>query len=136
MDKNFAWLTQKIEYPKSNKGNLTPPHTVWLNCKVIKKGDPLPPNFCITPPVQVYSPFLAKNFVPLPQVTQFSEGPLICFLIIARLQPLQINFKVRKYSLRSSYQQEFLNSPSSVSAMRLKSSVLLLLSFSIFANFL
>ena len=43
-----------------------------LNCKVIKK--------VAIPPFQVYSPFLAKNFEPLPppplsQVTQFLEGP-------------------------------------------------------------
>ena len=36
----------------------------------------MPPNFYINPPFQIYLPFLAKNFVPLPpQVTQFSEGP-------------------------------------------------------------
>ena len=27
MDENLAWLTQKTEDPKSNKGNLTFPHT-------------------------------------------------------------------------------------------------------------
>ena len=31
MDQNLAWLTQKIEEPKSNKGNLTfPSHTVSM----------------------------------------------------------------------------------------------------------
>ena len=36
LDENLAWLTQKTEDPKSNKGNLTPPppppptHTVNL----------------------------------------------------------------------------------------------------------
>ena len=40
LDENLAWLVQKTEDPKSNKGNLTfPTHTVnviELNCKVIK----------------------------------------------------------------------------------------------------
>ena len=27
MDENLEWLTQKTEDLKSNKGNLTPPHT-------------------------------------------------------------------------------------------------------------
>ena len=27
LDENLAWLTQKTEDPKSNKGNLTPPPT-------------------------------------------------------------------------------------------------------------
>ena len=44
LDKNLAWLTQKTEDPKSNKGNLTfPPHTVnmtELNCKVLNNSPP------------------------------------------------------------------------------------------------
>ena len=48
---------------------------MWLNCKVIKKVAP-PPHFYISPPFEVYPPFLAKGFVPPPlQVTQFLEGP-------------------------------------------------------------
>ena len=75
LDENLAWLTQKTEDPKSNKGNLTfPPHTVnmtELNCKVIENGYPSP------------SPFLGLSLLsskkivspPPPQVTQFLEGP-------------------------------------------------------------
>ena len=46
---------------------------IELNCKVIKKV--ASPHFYINPPFQVYTPFLAKKFVPPPQVTQFLEGP-------------------------------------------------------------
>ena len=46
---------------------------MWLNCKVTKKLQP--PISTSTPPFQVYPPFLAKNFVPPPQVTQFLESP-------------------------------------------------------------
>ena len=57
LDEILAWLTQKTEDPKSNKGNLTfPPHTVnmiKLNCKVIENGNPPPPPFLHQPP----SPF-------------------------------------------------------------------------------
>ena len=65
LDENLAWLTQKTEDLKSNKGNLTSrPHTVnmiELNCKIIKKvATPPPPLF------QVYPPFLAKNVVHPP----------------------------------------------------------------------
>ena len=60
LDKNLAWLTQKTEDPKGNKGNLTfPPHTVnmtELNCKVLNNSPP--------PFLQIYSPSLAKEFVP------------------------------------------------------------------------
>ena len=70
LDENLAWLTQKTEDPKSNKGNLTsPPHTVnviELNCKVIESGNP--PISTSTP-----SPFLGlsllsskKNCTPPP----------------------------------------------------------------------
>ena len=48
-------------------------NVIELNCKVVKKV--ATPHFYINPPFQVYSPFLAKNFVPLPQVTQFLEVP-------------------------------------------------------------
>ena len=47
-----------------------------LNCKVMKMWQPS--HFYINPPpFQDYSPFLAKFLVPppLPQVTQFLEGP-------------------------------------------------------------
>ena len=50
LDENLAWLTQKTEDPKSNKGNLTfPPHTInviELNCKILNNpptfSDPFP----------------------------------------------------------------------------------------------
>ena len=62
LDENLAWLTQKTEDLKSNKGNLTfLPHTVnviELNCKIIKKVAPPPPP---------------------PQVTQLLEGPTLSF---------------------------------------------------------
>ena len=73
LDENLAWLTQKTEDLKSNKGNLTfLPHTVnviELNCKIIKNVAPPPPFSGLSPP------FLEKNFVPPPQqVTQYLEG--------------------------------------------------------------
>ena len=37
---------------------------MWSNCKVIEKWQP--PISTSTPPFKVYSPFLAKNFEPLP----------------------------------------------------------------------
>ena len=70
MVENLAWLTQKTEDPKSNKGNHT--QNIWLNCEEIKKWQP--PISRSTPPFQVYPHFLAKNFVPS-QVTHFLEGP-------------------------------------------------------------
>ena len=45
---------------------------------------PPPPPLISTstlPPLQVYPPFLAKNFVPPPQVNQFSEGPTPPFMM-------------------------------------------------------
>ena len=81
MDENLAWLTQKTEDLKSNKGNLTsPPHTVnviELNCKVIKKVATPPPPFPFLhqPPLfRFIPPFLAKNFAPPYQMTQFLEA--------------------------------------------------------------
>ena len=57
------------------KGILLSSHTheMWLNCKVIKSGNP---HFYITPPppFHIYLPFLVKNFVPS-QVTQLLQGP-------------------------------------------------------------
>ena len=48
-----------------------------LNCEVMKKVATTPPPptpiSTSTPPFQVYSPFLAKNF-ETPQVTQYLEG--------------------------------------------------------------
>ena len=65
LDENLAWLTQKTEDLKSNKGNLTfLPHTVnviELNCKIIKKVAPPPPPFSGLSP-----PFLEKNLSPPP----------------------------------------------------------------------
>ena len=46
---------------------------MWLNCKLKKKCPPAP-HFYIELPFQAYPPFLAKNFVPPLQVTQFLEG--------------------------------------------------------------
>ena len=64
LDENLAWLTQKTEDLKSNKGNLTfLPHTVnviELNCKIIKKVAPPPPFSGLSPP------FLEKNLSPTP----------------------------------------------------------------------
>ena len=58
LDKNLAWLTQKTEDPKSNKGNLTflthSVNVIELNCKVLNK----PSLF------QIYSPFLVKISYP------------------------------------------------------------------------
>ena len=83
LDENHPWLTQKTEDPTSNKGNLTFPHTQYinvieLNCKVIKKvAIPSPPISTSTPPplFQVYPPFLGKNFVPpLPRDSIFRRS--------------------------------------------------------------
>ena len=64
LDENLAWLTQKTEDLKSNKGNLTfLPHTVnvtELNCKIIKKVAP-PPLFRFIPPT-----LSIKKFGPPP----------------------------------------------------------------------
>ena len=78
VDENLTWLTQKTEDPKYNKGNLTfPPHTVnviKLNCKVLKKVAYHP--FLHQPPLSRFIlPLYQKNCTPLPQVTQFLEGP-------------------------------------------------------------
>ena len=75
LDENLAWLTQKTEEPKCNKGNFTfPQHTqeMQLNSKVIKKWQPT--HFYINPLFMLIPPFLATFLVP-PQVTQFLEGP-------------------------------------------------------------
>ena len=59
LDDNLAWLTQKTEDPKSNKGNLSfPPHTVnviELNCKVIESGNP---------PISTSTPLPIFRFIP------------------------------------------------------------------------
>ena len=80
LDENLAWLTEKTEDPKSNKGNLNfLPQTVnviELNCKVIKKV--ATPTFLHPPPPPFsgLSPLSRKTFcTPSPQVTQFLEGP-------------------------------------------------------------
>ena len=57
LDENLAWLTQKTE-------DLPPP-----------PPPPPAPISTSTPPFQVYPPFLAKHFLPTPQVSQFLEGP-------------------------------------------------------------
>ena len=66
----------------SNKGNLTfPRHTVnviELNCKVIKKWQPLISTSTSSPIFRFLPPFLAKKLcTPPPQVTQFLEGPTL-----------------------------------------------------------
>ena len=52
VDETLAWLTQKTEDRKSNKGNLTFPtqtvNVIELNCKVVKKVATL--YFYINPP--------------------------------------------------------------------------------------
>ena len=73
MDENLAWLTQKTEEPKCNKGKFTfSQHTQWmqLNCKVTKKWQP--PISTSTPPFQGYQNFWYPP--PPTQVTQLLEG--------------------------------------------------------------
>ena len=81
MDENLEWLTQKTEDLKSNKGNFTPPHTHThtVNVTELQSNKKVTTPHLIStsnPHFQVYSPFLAKNFVS-PVVTQFSEGPIL-----------------------------------------------------------
>ena len=74
MDQNLAWLTQKTEDPKSNKGNLTfPPHTVNM-IELLSTEKVATPPISTSTPFTGLSSFLGKNLV-LPHVTQFSEGP-------------------------------------------------------------
>ena len=64
MDQNLAWLTQKTEDPKSNKGNLIfPTDIINMIERWIKKWQP-PPSLHQhpLPPFQVHPSFLAKNF--------------------------------------------------------------------------
>ena len=65
LDENLAWLTQKTEDPKSNKGNLTfTTHTVnviELNFKVIKKWQPPVPISTSTPFSGLF-PLSSKKF--------------------------------------------------------------------------
>ena len=89
LHENLALLTQKTEDPKGIKGTLlpSPPSThththsenvIELNCKVIKRWQS--PISTSMPPFQVYSPFLAKNFVPPPPPSELIFGrsyPLI-----------------------------------------------------------
>ena len=64
LDENLAWLTQKTEDPKSNKGNLTfPSHEVNL-IKLQSSKKVATSISTSTPPFNVYPPFLAKTFVP------------------------------------------------------------------------
>ena len=78
LEENLAWLTQKTEDPKGIKGTLLSPHTrsnmIELHCKVIKCGNPPSISTSTPPPFQVYLPFLAKDFVPPPQLNQILEG--------------------------------------------------------------
>ena len=65
LDENLAWLTQKTEEPKCNKGNFTfPEHTqeMQLNCKVIIKWQPT--HFYINPLFMLIPPFLQRFWYP------------------------------------------------------------------------
>ena len=68
LEENLAWLTQKTEEPKSNKGNFTfPKHTVNViksnrnKSEVIKHWEP--PPFLHQPPLFrfISSPFLGEG---------------------------------------------------------------------------
>ena len=71
LDENLAWLTEKTEDPKSNKGNLNfLPQTVnviELNCKVIKKV--ATPAFLHQPP-----PLSRKTFCTPPSDSIFGKS--------------------------------------------------------------
>ena len=73
LDVNLAWLTQKTEDPKSNKGNLTfPPHTVnmiELNCKVLNNSHPPHP---LPHPFSDLFPLSSKR-IRTTQLNQFLE---------------------------------------------------------------
>ena len=81
MDQNLAWLTQKTEEPKSNKGNLTfPSHTVnMIELQSNKKWQPFP-WFLHQRHFIGLSPLSSKKFSTLSKVTQFSEGPTPCLI--------------------------------------------------------
>ena len=75
MDENLAWLTQKTEEPKCNKGNSLPPHTYKKVTTLL--------HLYINSPLFRVIPLSSKTFVTLPpppppsppQVTQFLEDP-------------------------------------------------------------
>ena len=75
LDENLAWLTQKTEDLKSNKGKLTfSPHTVNAierNCKILKK--------VATPPFSGLSSLSSKKFRTPPSDSVFGSSypPLI-----------------------------------------------------------
>ena len=79
MDENLAWLTQKNEEPKCNKGknnygNFTPPiHTVNECNWTLSNKRSGPPHFYINPPFSGLSPLSSTIFGP-PQVTQLLGG--------------------------------------------------------------
>ena len=59
---------------------------MWLNCKVIKSNNP-PISASTPPPFQVYTPFLAKNFVSPPIHSIFRRftrlwTPILKFFIL------------------------------------------------------
>ena len=69
MDKNLAWLTQKTEERKSNKGNFTfPKQRVYVTELQINKKVATPPFLNQA----LFFSFLSKHLVPSPpKVTQF-----------------------------------------------------------------
>ena len=60
----MAWLNQKTEEPKRNKGNFTFPTYTTVNVIELQsnKKSGNTPYFNKTLPFQCYLPFLAKNF--------------------------------------------------------------------------
>ena len=69
MDESLAWLTQKTEEPKYNKGNFTPPNPLTHSkCNWNFYTNPPPPPFSELSP-------LSKKIFDTPQVIQFLEGP-------------------------------------------------------------
>ena len=74
MHQNLAWLTQKSEEPKSNKGNFTfPSNTVNMIEPSSNKKVATPPFPYQPPPLYRFIPLSSKKFCT-PQVTQFLEG--------------------------------------------------------------
>ena len=96
VDENLAWLTQKAEDQKSNKGNLTfPKHTVnviELNCKVVEKVTT--PYFYINPsPLFRFIVFFFKCFL------KASIFIILCILKIMKMLFISCNFFLEKFSL-------------------------------------
>ena len=65
LDENLAWITQKNEEPKSNKGNfIFPINRANVMELESNKKVATPSHFYINPPFQSYSTVLEKNFIP------------------------------------------------------------------------